>query len=54
MKARQVARIQTDSEVAAFVVHDPKISGAQIEADPMCSEPEGMKSSRKPRSSVTR
>ena len=32
VQARQVARIQTDSEVAAFVVHDPKISGAQIEA----------------------
>ncbi len=32
VQARQVARIQTDSEVAAFVVHDPQISGAEIEA----------------------
>ena len=32
VKARQVARIQTDSEVAAFVVQDPKISGVQVEA----------------------
>jgi hypothetical protein len=32
VKARHVARIQTDSEVSAFVVHDPKISGVQVEA----------------------
>ena len=32
VKARQVARIQTDREVAAFVVHDPKIGGVQVEA----------------------
>jgi TIR domain len=32
VKARQVAHVQTDSEVAAFVVHDPKMSGVQVEA----------------------
>jgi hypothetical protein len=30
VKARQVTRIRTDQEVAAIVVHDPKLSGLQL------------------------
>ena len=32
VKARQVTRIRTDQEVAAIVVHDPKLSGLQLQA----------------------